>query len=201
MISFNELIMAALSISTSKVCEKHAEKYKSLKQVMTFIPIGTKGVPETPDEIEINNTSNAAYNEMTLIKDLSQGKRKIQEDFSKLIKHPALSSTLMNVTKLLLEFFPLELVHKLQDKFYSNIDLQFTNVPGPKETLYWDGCKVTDIIPLVSTSRTKTAVVVISYIDKFKFYVVCDQNSKINRDVFVNLMEQTLDEIADKYTS
>lgn len=199
MISFNELIMSALSISIKKICEKDFKQYKHLKQVMSVIPIGMKGIPETENHIEINNSTNAVYNELSLIKNLALEKGSIREDFSKHLKDPAISATMMNISNLTLEFFPLEIIHYLGNIFFKNVDFLTTNVPGPRETIYWDGCKVTDIIALLSSSRIKTAIPIISYVDTFKFFVVTDENCKLDRDEFIKVMEQTLEEIADSY--
>jgi len=195
-ISFNELMMGALSICIGKLCAKDPQQYRHLNEIMTLIPIGLKGIPMSSEQIEINNSTNAIYLELGFIDDLKTGKKFLQEKFSKYIKASGVGSAMFSIVKFMLEFMPLEIFQLLIiNQFYKNVDFLPTNIPGPREPLYYYGSKVTDIIPVASTSVIKTNVMIFSYINKFRFIVCTDETAKLDRDEFMELIEQTLEEI------
>lgn len=194
-ISFNELMMGAFSISIKKLCDRDPKQYGHLKEVMSLVPIGLKGIPESLDKIEINNRTNGIYLELGLISDIAKEKKILQENFSNFIKAPGVASAILSIANFMIEFLPLEIMQLIANRFFGNVDFITTNVPGPREPLFYYGSKVTEIIPVLSTTGIKTAIPVFSYNDKFRFLVSTDETAKINRDEFVAVIEQTLDEM------
>jgi len=197
-ISFNELMMGTISMSIKKICDKDLSQYGHLKEIMSIIPIGLKGIPESRDKIEINNKTNAIFLELGLISNLVDGKKTIRENFTNFIKAPGVAASIYSLSNFFNEFFPLEFIHLVANIFFSNADFMCTNVPGPREPLYYAGSLVTDIIPIVSSSGIKTTFIIFSYNNKFRFNVCSDEKAKLNRDEFVSIMENKLEEILNE---
>jgi diacylglycerol O-acyltransferase / wax synthase len=77
------------------------------------------------------------------------------------------------------------------------VNLSVSNVPGPPVPLYLAGARLLEVFPLVpSIGNITLAVGVLSYAGQLNFTAVADRDGCADVEVFVQGVQNTLDELA-----
>ena len=190
-ISFNDM--------TVLVILKSFRKHLDVKNINLVMPFGKTGIPKSVKEVEIVNKSGGLLLELPLIDCIERESPKISKILSKNLKD------LFNVTSshvlyhLIIEFLPSDVLIHISDLFVDRADLIHSNVPGPIKELFYSGCKIVDILPIISTGRVKAMLPVFSYNKKFRVLVAYDESVGLNPKDLLGTIENELQQIEKKY--
>jgi hypothetical protein len=190
-ISFNDM--------TVLVILKSFRKHLDVRSINLAIPFGKTGIPKSVKEVEIKNKSAGIFLELPLIDSIEAESPKISKILSKELKN------FFNVTSnnvlftLIVEFLPSDLLIYINDMSIEKVDLIHSNVPGPIKELFYSGCKVVDILPIISTGRIKAMLPVFSYNKKFRVVVAYDESVGLNPKDLLGTIENELQQIERKY--
>ena len=129
------------------------------------------------EEIRIHNKIGMLSVELPVhIKDISKRIAYVREK-TKLLKHSIEPVLIYNLLNILADVIPAPLEQKFSDFMGTRIAGVVTNVPGPKNAIYFAGSKVKDIMFWVpQTSPLGIGVSIISYNNRVCLGVVTDTN-------------------------
>ena len=190
--TFNDLIMCGLSLTVNKLCEN---SYDLNKDINCYIPMGFMEIPENVKKLEINNYLKSINFKLKNIQNFENDRKNLMGNYKEYIKNPCYFNSITIFWKILFEFFPLEILQNLSLNYLSGIDILTTNVPGPTQKLYYAGCLIEDIHPILSTFYIKNNLVIFSYKNQFRFTVCKDENSRLNIKKFLKIIELTIDDL------
>lgn len=158
-----------------------------------------KPLPKSLDDVILTNNTIAHVSRLDLIDDPFIQHKQISSTTSKLLKnfHYAKSSKLLY--DLLVNYLPFYLSKFIIMKTYKKVDITFSNVPGPKEFLYYCGSKVLDMTPVFTSGFTHTFLGVISYGGHFKVITSIDASLNKNPSDFSKIIENELHEIKQRF--
>lgn len=198
-ISFNDYVMCIISKAVKNwkdYFEKNSQnskKYENFENFSCFIPIGRKGIPKDTKDLQINNEVYGIYIRIPLIDNFIGEYKKIVEVLRNSLKSLGFVSAATRFCRIGVSLLPRDFQLYLGEKFLNNVDLIVSNVPGPTEPLYYAGCKLKMIAPIISTRNARAFLPIISYNKQFRFIMSVDVESKIDDNMFMNFIEKEID--------
>lgn len=193
-ISFNDLMVLALSLASSKVM-KSFEEYKKRSVMRFMIPHGRKELPKDSAHLDLDNKANGLFVEIPLIdtvndSNISKIKKAIRKNFKKPIQFAYLQSLYF-----LGEYFSWPIQSFFTQMFSNNYEIAFSNVPGPTIKLDYNGNICESMISFPTSGRGFAFLPLVSYNGKFQMSLSMDESCKIKPDFFIKCIEDELDKI------
>jgi len=192
-ISFNDM--------TVLVILKSFRKHLDVSTINFALPFGKTGIPKSVNDVEMKNQSAGIFQSFPLIDSIEAESSKISKILSRELKN-YFNVTSSNVLfSLIVEFLPSDVLIYISDQSIEKVDLIHSNVPGPIKELFYSGCKILDILPIISTGRIKAMLPVFSYNKKFRVAVAYDESVGLNPKDLVGTIENELEQIERKYNT
>jgi diacylglycerol O-acyltransferase / wax synthase len=198
-ISFNDYVMCVISKAVKEwkdFCEKN-KNFENFENFSCFIPIGRKGIPKDTNDLQINNEVYGIYIRMPLIDNFLKEYKKVVQVLRNSLKSLGFVSAATRFCRIGVSLLPRVFQLYLGEKFLNNVDLIVSNVPGPTEPLYYAGCKLKMIAPIISTRNARSFLPIISYNKQFRFILSVDVESKIDDGMFIDFIEKEIDRNAN----
>jgi hypothetical protein len=171
-ITFNDLMMTVFSAALKKYCTNHFHRIP--KMVATMTPIGNRSIPKNIEDIEITNNSSGIGCELILIDDPIKESHIISKEFSYHARNIPLAKSVKIMMDFMYLYLPFYLSKYLVKDTGKNFDFTISNVPGPRNNLYYSGCKIIDMIPFITPGVTSSFIGIITYSGKFRFSICFD---------------------------
>lgn len=197
-ISFNDLVLSAISKSIKEFCiQEDPIKYKDLSEILILIPIGTKVLPRSEKELKIKNQLNGIMCNLSIIDDIKSEAKSLSKKLQSSLRNTALNTTMYRLGHLVTEFSPLQQINKMARKITKNMDLIITNLPGPISPLFLNGCKISSMFAVPSTQNASGFIAIVSYNKEFKFVYSMTQDLNYNPQEIIDLIEKSLNELLE----
>jgi hypothetical protein len=193
-ISFNDIMMCILSTAYSKYKQIHA-KYDKTNKLRVMIPIGRKEIPNNIHQVRLSNEVNSIITKIPIIKEFQIEHQQISQNTNQSLKKTGYCNAAVIFTKLAIELLPKFLQEYFVEIILNNIDMTVSNVPGPASPLFFGGCKMSGVTPVVTTQRLNCFVPIVSYNKQFKICMCVDEASKIDKEKFIKLIEDEIKNI------
>ena len=193
-ISFNDLMVLALSLASSRVM-KSFDEYKERSIMRFMIPHGRKELPKDSDHLELDNKANGLFVEIPIIdtvndSNISKIKKGIRKNFKKPIQFTYLQSLYF-----LGEYFSWPIQSFFTQILSNNYEIVFSNVPGPTIKLDYNGNICESMISFPTSGRGFAFLPLVSYNGKFQMSLSMDESCKVKPDFFIKCLEDELDKI------
>ncbi len=197
-LSIHEILMCIISKAIKKINSSYAS-FRSLEYFQFLMPVGRKEVPTSIEKLELNNHVNSLFLKIPLIEDIQKECGKVSLKIRKSMHNTGYLHAAFIFTIIAIEFLPRRFLEHLANIFTSKVDMVVSNVPGPTQTLYYNGSKLIDMIPMISTARVKTFLPIYSYDGGFRFLISVDKTCVVNNSKFIGEMEKDLDLLISLY--
>ena len=195
-ISFNDLMVSVLSKSMYKLINfKQNENYINKNRMRLFLPIARKKLPKSIDEIDLINKTNLVVCDVPIIKDFSNQSLQIIRNDSKKYFKKYIQFAYIKITTLIGIICSWPIFEIAAQALCNRFELAFTNIPGPKSKIYYNGNVIEDLITFITPSRGLPFITLISYNELFNFTLSIDQNCNIKPVEYLKLIENELDEL------
>jgi hypothetical protein len=198
-ITFNDMMVSVMSASAKKYLREH--NFKDLEHLLVCFPINMKPVPNNLESIIITNDSAGSAHELKLIDCVTSQSKSISRWLHKLLRNFFYAKTCKIMADRMWLHLPFYLARKIILDTYQKLDITMSNVPGPKEHLIYNGCKVLDMIPLFTPGFIQTFIGVLSYAGSFKITMVHDTSMERDPQEFMKYMTEELELLKRKLLS
>ncbi len=102
------------------------------------------------------------------------------------------------ISDLLTDYMPFYISKKILMGTYSKVDLTVSNVPGPRDPIYYAGCKVLDMVPMFKSGFIQTFIGINSYLGKFRIIYAMDCSIEEDPNLFISIFENELKMIKER---
>lgn len=195
-ITFNDMMVSVMSASAKKYLRDH--NYNDLEHILVCFPINMKPVPKNLEGIRIFNDSTGNALEINLIDCVHSESKSISSRLRKLLRDVLYIKALKILSDRLILHLPFFIARKFVLGVYQKLDITLSNVPGPREHLIYDGCKVLDLIPLFTPGFVQTLIGVLSYAGSFTITMVHDTSLQRDPQEFLRYMTEELETLKSK---
>lgn len=190
-ITFNDLMMSIISSSCRKFCLEH--KLELPKNLSSAIPIGHRKLPKTLKDIRIVNDSTAVGCKIHLVSDPIKECHLIHDEFKGNVRNIPFIMLTKFLTDFVFKFFPDYLSKNIVRNASKSFDFTISNVPGPKNALYYAGGKIDEMMAFTSPGFFSSFIGVFSYNGTFRFLFCFDEILGINVNEFKNFIEREVE--------
>jgi hypothetical protein len=139
-ITFNDLMLVVFSSTIKKYCTKYQSTVP--EKVITMIPVGSRPLPKDAADIKINNDSTGIACELYLHDDPITEAKAISEHFKNHVRNIPMANSNKLFLGLMASYFPVYLSKHIFRTSSKNFDTTYTNLPGPRQPVYYDGFKL-----------------------------------------------------------
>lgn len=195
-ISFNDFMLSVISFSIKQFFNK-IDSENNIKDVFIMIPIGTKGVPKSEKELKVKNQVNGVFLNLPLIDDIKKDAKKISKASQTAIRNSGFSTSLVRIGEVLNEFLPLQHVHRLGMNMAVNFDATISNLPGPVVPIYFNGCKVTQMCPIISSHNVSSFMPVITYDKHFRILYTITEELNYHPKELLDIIDNVLNKFEE----
>jgi hypothetical protein len=196
-ISFNDLYVSVISATLNKICKEG--NFKNVNSFVSFIPIGKTDIPETINQLHIENTASGINTEIPAIHSITDQCKHVSKNILPQLRNSALANTIKNISLFINEFMPLDVINKLGDDGFRNTDFNCTNVAGPTRELIIGGAKATSAYAISSAGRFKFYLPLVSYNKKFRFILSMNDCLDIDGEKVLLYIDECFNKIKTKY--
>lgn len=168
----NDILLALITGAIRRHLVKHKQNLK--KCIRVVVPVNVR---KKNEEIRVHNKIGMLSIELPVhIKDVKKRIAYIREK-TELLKHSIEPVLIYNMLNILADVIPASLEQKFSNYIGSQIAGVVTNVPGPKDSVFFAGVRVKDLMFWVpQTSPLGIGVSIISYNNRVCLGVVTDTN-------------------------
>jgi NRPS condensation-like uncharacterized protein len=196
-ITFNDFIMSTFSAAIKKYCKFNY--HRNPDKIITIIPVGHRKIPKTLEEIKICNDTTAIACELHLIDDPLHECHKISKEMKQNVRNIPMTKVLKYISDGNSMFLPYHLTKLIVSTAMNNIDITISNVPGPRETLYYSGYKCHEMIPLFTPGIGPAFIAIYSMAGSFRITIVYDKVLGINPNDLLELFIKEIDYLKEQY--
>ncbi len=197
-ITFNDLFVAAISSASRKYIKKHKDIQHVPEHILTVFPVNLKPIPRSLDDIVITNNSAGIIMKIKLIEDPIKENHVVSRSLKDLLRNFYYVKTGKMISDLLNDYLPFYLSNKVIMDTYRRVDLTISNVPGPKDPIYYAGCKVLDMVPMFKSGFIQTFIGINSYLGKFRIIYAMDCSIEEDPDLFISIFQNELEMIKER---
>jgi len=198
-VSFNDIILSIMSIAIKKFCGKpeFQKEFPNVTEIKSIIAVGRKRVPNSMEEVLLNNEATGISFELPLVNNINDAKR-LSKIVQPKIRNLGYITACEIMAHLFIEFLPTDLYHFLNNKFSQSVDIIVSNVPGPNSTLYYGNSKLIMIAPIATTANIRSFLPMITYNNTVRFVYSVDVDSGIDEKEFIKYLGEAIDSIESK---
>jgi NRPS condensation-like uncharacterized protein len=189
-LSFNDVITCCLSSTVKRIYDKFGDEFADSTKFNCFIPVGRKGVPNNINEIELGNDLFIVLAKIPLIRDVKKESHIIVKNLKQLVRSSGYFSATLSLLKIAAEYLPLNLYKLINKYVIEDVDMLFSNVPGPTTPVYYGGCKVTSIVPIISTNQVRDFFLIYSYNKTFLVKFAVDIDCRVDQNEFLKILDE-----------
>lgn len=193
-LTVNELIMSVISASIKRFFSEKCNR-REISSIFITSPIGQSKIPSNIDEVNLSNNMTGFFGNFPLIDDVKTGCKTVSKFLKKSTNNKAKASALNIFTKLLHSLIAPKILDNLYKNTLEAIDFTCSNIPGPVEELYFNGCKVTSITPIISASKMKALMPIITYNKKLKYVLSFDEVIGLDPRELIDIMEEEMNKL------
>lgn len=194
-ITFNDLMMCIFASSCRKYC--HAHKLDIPNFISAAIPISSRKVPKSLNDIHIGNDSTAVGCRLTLISDPKTEAKIIHNEFKSHVRNIPFITSTKYLTDIIMKFLPDYLSKLIIRTASSRIDFTISNVPGPRRSLFYAGGRVKELMAFTTPGFFSSFLGVFSYDGTFRCIATFDKALGIDADEFMNHIQKEIDLIRE----
>jgi hypothetical protein len=200
-ITFNDLVMSAYSAAIKKYCKDHLSQCggKMPSKIITITPIANRNFPRVPEELTIENNSSAVACDMKLIDDPYYECHVISKEFIKNVRNVPLVKMIKFLSDTTYERSPYYCARWISVESTQNFDVTFSNVPGPKHSLYYAGCKVLEMSFFSTPGLTNAFITIYTYAGHFRTSLILDESLEVDQEVLLSYLDKELSYLKERY--
>jgi NRPS condensation-like uncharacterized protein len=196
-ISFNDLVVSAISNGLNQLCTDKG--YKDICEFISVIPVGVTYLPTNSSEVDLTNKVTGFVTRIPAVSNILNDTSKVSQSLKRQLNNLPLVKALFKLGNYTGEILPFEFYVAINNLFMSRIDFICSNIPGPTEPLYYDGCKLTDIIGLPSAGGMKIFIPIVSYNKRFRITVAVNECVDFDQDKFLKYFDEGLNKLIEHY--
>jgi hypothetical protein len=192
-ISFNDFIVSVISKALNRVCKDKG--YTDIKNFTTGVPVGISYLPTDSSYADLTNKVTGLITSVPAVNDIKSDSIAVSDVLRKQLHNKALVKGLHLFENVALEFVPINQVVDLHESFGERVDFICSNLPGPCQPIYYDGCKVTDVVGIVYPGWAGIFIPVVSYNNHFRITVSAFEYLNFNEMEFFEYVDRELTEL------
>lgn len=195
--SFNDLVTIIL---TSAIGKFFKVKGYLKDQVTIIIPINLRGIPENFRKSTLeNNTTGFSFN-LPLVKNSNWEDRTIKKKLGLLLKNHSSIIVISWLFNFLMFFFPDKLAKFVYHKTMLNSDLNFSNLGGPKEKVFYENkIGIINYYPYMTAGLQGCFITLNSYNGEFSMSCGVNEGINLNPWEVIEYIEEEFNLIEEKY--
>lgn len=200
-ISFNDLMICIISISTSKFCDKFYPEC-DYNYLICAIPIGVKKIPKSTSDVRIANDIFGAILPLRRLRSENITKddcEVISHETKKTIKNNLNTISTRYLFTLMNEFLPYKIQREMTRKVNDSIDVGISNMPGPAKQIFYNGFKVNDIVTSLTLGFGKAFLIIETYYNQVRISVNLDSNLGIDVFKLAKFIDHEIQNLLDIY--
>jgi len=190
-VTFNDLMMSIISSSCRKFCIEF--KLEIPKEISAAIPIGHRRLPKNFKDIRIVNDSSAVGCKIDIIDDPIKDCLKIHKEFKEHVRNIPFITLTKFLTDIVFKFFPDYLTKLIIRNASRNFDFTISNVPGPKNALFYGEGKILELMAFTSPGYFSSFIGIFSYNGEFRYLFCFDEVLGINVKEFKKFIEKEIE--------
>ena len=198
-ITFNDLMISVFSASIKKYCKNHYAR--TPEKFICLIAISHNKLPKGINDICITNNTGGVAVGVKLIDSVKKDSHIISMSLHKSVRNMLVT----NIYKKIVDFLYVNLPHYVSRLITSfsikNYDISISNVPGPKEPLYYKGCKIEEMICMMTPLFFTSFFGIVSYNESFTITMTFDKNLDINEKVLERYIHEEMLILKSDYES
>lgn len=191
-ITFNDLMISIISSAIKKYSKTLIHGVPPY--LLLCFPVNLKTLPKSIEEVEITNNTSGVCCKVQLIDNVKTEGEKISRALLSFLKNFCYIFTSKVIADSLFYYLPFYIAKKIMIISYKKMDLTVSNVPGPREPLYYSNCKVLDLIPFITPGFCPAFISIISYGKQFRMVINYDSVIEYNPH---DLLDFILEEMKD----
>lgn len=143
-----------------------------------------------------NNLKDKSNNNSKKANKIKKGFNLIHSQLKALLANKFIADSSVNIINTIAAMLPLKITKYIGLELSKNMDILVSNIPGPAEELYYNGCKVRRLIPFTSTGPNKGFIMIFSYFKTLYLTPNFDVGQNINPNefnkIFKNIVEKLI---------
>jgi len=196
--TFNDLLMAIISSSISKYCDKYYPNDKYIyKQLICGVPIGIKDLAKCPKDAQLKNDFLGAMSCLKRINDPIKEIHLITDETKKTVRNITSISAWKYLSAILSQCLPYSAHKIISANLGANVDLAISNLPGPTKAVKYCGSEVTDVLPIMSLGFGKAFIIIGTYNNTVRIVVNLDKNVNIDLDKMIETMDNEISSVLE----
>lgn len=201
-ISFNDFLLIIFSAALNRYYKKDLGLTEFSNQLSIGVTIATREIPEEIKDLSVGNESTGTLLGIPLVNDPLDLKEveSVTKNTNKYVRNLSYIYSVNILLNYMSTFWNKWLFYKAFTEL-SNTDFVISNLPGPKNSLFFKGNNITDIIVLSSTGLTQNFFGSVSYNNKIRILCGIDNSTKRKAaDIIRNIEEVMMDIYERKYS-
>ena len=195
-ITFNDLMVSIVSAATKKFFKnRNINKDK----IGLLCPISLRGFPIKFEDTKLMNEVYGSSLDIPLIDNVVTDAPKVSKKLSTVFRnfgYIKLGNILNTLFNTFLPKFAIRLMYRLSIR---KADLLISNIPGPKNSLHFDDCELTNIYPFITTGLHSSFMTILSYNNYFIIQFNCNEGVDLNPWEFMEFLEAELEFTLETY--
>jgi hypothetical protein len=198
-ITFNDMMMSLFSASVKKYCRDHFKLIPH--KIITMSPVAMRSFPMTIEEINstITNNSSGVAVEMYMIDDPVKECKVIAKEYHVHVRNVYMNKFIKFLSDFMNTCLPVYLTKFLVGNSIKNFDVIFSNVPGPKNEIFYGDSKLLDMIPFSTPGYFNAFIGLITYAGRFRMMMVFDKNLEVDPKIILNYYDAELKSLINKF--
>jgi hypothetical protein len=165
------------------------------KKLITMTPVANRNYPINSNDVELTNNSSGVACELNLIDDPFKDCKIISKEFGRNVRNIYLFKFIKLISDFMNMYLPSVITKKIIQNINKEVDINFSNVPGPKDPLFYDGHKLLEIIPFSTPGFTHSFIGIFSYYGHFRTMICLDKNLDLDPQVISDYLTNELNDI------
>lgn len=199
-VSYNDLCLSILSKSANRIVKEHNKDNINYKhnQFVVGCPVGLRGFPKKLKDLEIKNDSMGMILRLRVVEDVISECKLVSKEFKASLKDLGAISAAKFVIFILIMFFPVKLFKLVAASSSKDTDFMFSNVPGPKEKLFYNGNECDNLCPYLSSGFYSTFTACFTYNGIINFIFSYSNSLLIEPELFKSYFIEEFDYLKQK---
>ena len=192
-VSFNDLILLIFAKSLKNYYKEKGFSHK--KNLMIGVTVGPQSMPTDRSKIVVKNLSTCVFVNVDFIDNIVQEAESFSLKIGKTTRNKDMSRFMSWMVSYINLLFPRSFSKEISKIGCHTVDFILSNVPGPKESIYFDGCKVTSCESFPPLGYNKAFCTLFTYNGKLYLQMTFDKTLNIDEEELISCIEKEINDL------
>jgi len=191
-VTFNDLILILFSKSLKKY---YKDKGFTKNNLSVGVTVGPQTMPSDKSKIVVRNASTCVLVNVKFIDDIYKEAEMVGRKIGETTRDKDYSRCLLWMVNYMNLVLPRSFSRLITQIAGTAIDFMLSNIPGPKENIFIDGCKVLNTLAFPPLGYSKAFCVVATYAGRFALEMSLDKTLNIDEKELKTIIENEIEEL------